>query len=216
MVDQKMTMTGLGEMALGVLALIVIISIIPMIGSSIDTAASVPRDTAATGVLAFTSNVSNGELVNITYGTAVYRFEFNTSGNPDEAAVLTANAIRVNASDIGSWNTSVRASGNLTAAMNANASVAALLTAVNTTNTTTITADATGTAYNAVALSENGAGIAWSHATLTGGVDGSAWSGDDIPTGSGMWAVLGPFIQLAAIILIVAGFLTTLKGLKKD
>ncbi len=46
---------------------------------------------------------------------------------------------------------------------------------------------------------------------------GSAWNATentDIPTGAGMWGTLGPFIQLAAIILIVAGFLTTLRGLK--
>ena len=48
---------------------------------------------------------------------------------------------------------------------------------------------------------------------------GSAWNATEntnIPTGAGMWGTLGPFIQLAAIIVIVAGFLRTLRGLKSD
>jgi len=36
----------------------------------------------------------------------------------------------------------------------------------------------------------------------------------NIPTGVDLWTTVGPFLTLAAIILIVAGFLTTLKGLK--
>jgi hypothetical protein len=89
MVDNKMTMTGLGEMALGILTLIVIVSIVPLVGNSIDSATSIPA-----------------------------------------------------------------------------------------------------------------------------GSDWNATENTDIPTGAGMWGTLGPFIQLAAIILIVAGFLTTLRGLK--
>lgn len=115
---------------------------------------------AASGTFTFSGNVSNGELANITNGAAVYRFEFNTSGNPNLATVLTANAIRVNVSDIGSWNDSIRASGNLTAAINANASTAAILTAANTTNLTTLTADTAGTSGNSITLADNAANIA--------------------------------------------------------
>ena len=42
MVDKKMTMEGLGEMALGILTLIVITSMIPLIGYAMDTAGSSP------------------------------------------------------------------------------------------------------------------------------------------------------------------------------
>lgn len=128
----------------------------------------------ASGVLTFSGNVSNGELVNITNGNAVYRFEFNTtingSGTP---ACLTTNCIPVNLNPSYNvfYNTSVLASGNLTAAINANASVAALVTAVNTTNTTTITADASGSSYNSIGTTENGAQTAWGSSTLIGGGD---------------------------------------------
>ena len=104
MTDKTLTMTGLGEIALGILTLIVIVSIMPLVGNSIDSATSTPG-----------------------------------------------------------W--------------------------VNESN----------------------------HAE--GGLPGSEWNGTvnpDIPTGAGMWGTLGPFIQLAAIILIVAGFLTTLRGLKGE
>lgn len=127
----------------------------------------------SSGVLTFSGNVSNAELVNITNGAAVYRFEFNTTNNGTTIVCQTTNCIPVNLS--GSYpamfNHSWLASGNLTAAINANASVAALVTAANTTNKTTITAVASGKSYNSIATSENGAAIAWGAATLTGGGD---------------------------------------------
>lgn len=134
----------------------------------------------AGGALTFSGNVSNGELVNITNGAAVYRFEFNTTGNGSAEVCKTTNCIIVALSQTAGteaspnpnvYNSSVKASGNLTAAINANASTLALVTAANTTNKTTITAVASGKSYNSIATSENGAAIAWGAATLTGGGD---------------------------------------------
>lgn len=134
----------------------------------------------ASGALTFSGNVSNGELVNITNGAAIYRFEFNTTANGSNAVAITTNAIVINLSRTAGttaypnplvYNNSYLASGNLTAAINANASTLALVTAANTTNKTTITAVASGKSYNSIATSENGAAIVWGAATLTGGGD---------------------------------------------
>jgi hypothetical protein len=117
--------------------------------------------------------INNGELINITNSNGnVYRFEFNTSGNPNLATVLTANAIRVNITSGSGHNTSILASGNLTTAINANTSTSALVTAVNTTNLTTLTFTSTGIIGNSITLSDNAINIASSG--MSGGVEGTA------------------------------------------
>jgi len=72
-----------------------------------------------------------------------------------------------------------------------------------------------GTTGNGVGTTDTVIG-GWAAATLTGGVNVTAWADENIPTGYGLWEILAPFLTLAAIILIVAGFLTTLKGLKNN
>jgi len=162
---------------------------------------------AASNTLTFTGNVSNGELVNITYGDAIYRFEFNTSHPNNGTDTLTANAIRVNLTT--GYNFSWLASGNLTNAINANVSTAAIVTASNTTNVTTLTADSVGRFYNSLyATSENLASASWASTSLTGG--------KDIVYGqSSTISYAGVVIPLMGILLMVVGFvmlLATVKG----
>ena len=210
MANKTLTMAGLGAMAIGAILLIVIFAIIPLIGEEVDGAVTIPSDTQATGVLTFSGNVTTGELVNITIGGTTYAFEFNTTGTG-----VTAGYINVDVS--GGYNTSVLASGNLTDAINNNATLAALITAVNTTNTTTITADAAGTTANGYGTTETGAQTAWASTTMLGGVTGSQWDSNtntDLPTAVGFWESVSPFITLSAIMLFVGGFIGTLKGLR--
>jgi hypothetical protein len=150
--------------AVGAITLFVTSQVVDITGTPSGTSS-----TAASGALTFTGNVSNGELVNITNGVAVYRFEFNTTAAGSAATCLTTNCVIVNLTP--GYNSSVKASGNLTAAINANVSVAAFVTAVNTTNTTTITADTAGSAGNSIGTVETLAAASWGAATLTGGSD---------------------------------------------
>lgn len=131
----------------------------------------------ATGTFTFSGNVSNGELVNITNGAAVYRFEFNTTNNGSAIICQTTDCIPVNLSGVIEtgmkapiyYNQSYLASGNLTVTINANASTAALLTAANTTNRTTLTADSAGLNGNTITLSDNAANVASS--PMSGGAE---------------------------------------------
>jgi hypothetical protein len=208
--EKQMTMAGLGAMVLGVVLIIVLFGIIPTIGESIDTAVTLPTDTDATGALTFSGNVTTGELVNITANSVVYTFEFNTTGTG-----VTDGYINVDVS--GGYNTSILASGNLTDAINNNATLATLITAVNTTNTTTVTAVTAGTTANSYATTETGAQTAWASATLTGGVDGSDWDSStntDLPTGAGFWVTISGFVTLSALMLFVGGFIGVLKGIR--
>jgi len=210
MANKVMTMAGLGAMVLGTVLIIVLYGIVPMIGYQIDTAVDIPTDTKATGALTFSGNVTTGELVNITVGGVTYAFEFNTTGTG-----VSAGCINVDVSS--GFNTSVLASGNLTDAINNNATLAALITAVNTTNTTTVTAVAAGTTANGYGTTETGAQTAWASTTMLGGVSGSDWDSDtntDLPTGHSFWTTLSGFITLSALMLFIGGFVGVLKGLK--
>ncbi len=141
---------------------------------------------AATGSLTFTGNVTTGEMVNITNSGTTYTFQFNTTGN----GTTNPSYIPVNVSN--GYNTSIRASGNLTTAINNNATVAAFVTAVNTTNTTTLTADTTGTSGNSIGTTETLAQASWAAGTLTGGTAAiTAW---DLLT-----VVIWGFIVLIAV-----------------
>lgn len=148
-------------------------SIVLFLTNSIVTLTGTPSgatEATASGTFTFSGNVSNGELVNITHPNgSVYRFEFNTTNG---STCLTTDCIPVNLTGVEPtgrwWNQSWYASGNLTAAINANATVASFVTAANTTNITTITADAPGAGWNSVVLSDNAANVASSG--LSGGV----------------------------------------------
>lgn len=119
---------------------------------------------SATGALTFTGNVTPGETVTING----YVFQFSTIVNGPE---VPSNYINI--SLVSGYNSSVRASGNLTDAINNNATVVAIVTAVNTTNTTTLTAVPIGTLGNSITTTENMTNGSWAAATLTGGLDAS-------------------------------------------
>lgn len=189
--------------AASILTIAVVFLLAPMIGGSFENSGpTLATDTAATGILTFSGNVTTGELVNITAGGVVYSFEFNTTGTG-----VTAGCINVDVS--GGYNDSVNASGNLTDAINNNATLAGLITAANTTNTTTITADVIGETANGYATTETGAETAWGSATMTGGVTGSAWdsaSNTNLPTGADFWTDNATFITIV-VIAIMAGLI---------
>ncbi|MDP1614760.1 MAG: hypothetical protein Q8L68_03090 [Methylococcales bacterium] len=52
--------------------------------------------------------------------------------------------------------------------------------------------------------------------TKTGGSQWNATVNPSIPTAAGTWASLGGIIKVAAIIVIIGGFLQTLRGLRQD
>ncbi len=146
-------------MVIQLVIVIVLVGIIGLVGIYIDDKiadkTALTDISAKTGTFTFSGNISNAELVNITYGSAVYRFEFNTTSNGNVGCVTT-NCIRVELAT--GFNKSALASGNLTAAINNNASTAALVTAVNTTNVTTLTAITGGTAIT-ITLADNTANV---------------------------------------------------------
>jgi len=91
----------------------------------------------------------------ITYGSAIYRFEYNTTtilgdGAPGHTCQI-ANCILISANNT---NNSAQGASLLTAAINANTSAAAIVTATTSSNTTVITSDLTGTTGDSIVLSE--------------------------------------------------------------
>ena len=171
----KQSMNDILDLVLGAIIAFLIIGYLGPIGvqSMVNaTGFNDGQSAAAIGSYTFSANVSNGELVNITNGVNVYNLEFNTTAH-STIACITDNCIPVNLTGTGDimWNQSVFASGNLTTAINGNATLAALLTAVNTTNLATITAVTAGSAGNNIALSDNAAGVA--SVGLSGGRDAS-------------------------------------------
>lgn len=166
------------------------------------------RGAYATGNISFNGNVSNGELFNITSGTAVYRFEFNTSvASP--SICLTTNCIIVN---VYNTNTSVASAVNLTAAINGNASVAAIVTATDSTNVTGLTYVSRGTAGNSVALSDNGALFNVSGATLLGGLEDV--TGASAQTNINNYVIIT--LPLMGLALMILGFSVLIVTLRKS
>ena len=212
----SMTMDGIGQMAFGVLALIVAFTIIPIVGSELDASVTIAADAYATGTLNISGNVTCGELVNITSAEGVVTyFEYNVTDEPSCADKNTAYDDVVLARF---QNTSTIAATNLTAAINANATVSALVTATSTDGIITVTSDVVGTIGN-IPVSENLANGAWSSATLLGGTDGSDWSSThnaSLPTAVDFWESVGGVLKVGAIIIIVVGFLKTLRGMREQ
>lgn len=207
----KLTMAGLGAMVLSVTLIVVLYGIVPVIGYQIESAITLPTDTQAVNRLVFSGNVTTGELVNITAEGVVYAFEFNTTGTG------TSDPVFINVDVSSAANTSILASGELTDAINGNATLAALITAVNTTNQTTVTAVAAGETANGYTTTETCANAAWGTATFECGVTGTQWddsTNTDIPTGYNLWTTLGGFITLSALMLFITGFIATLKGIR--
>ncbi len=218
MVNPQATMTGIGAIAIGVLVLVVAFTIIPVVGDQIDQAITIQGDETATGTLTFSGNASCGEFINITTaaGTKI-TFEMNITSGSQAGCV----AKREWADDVVmayNYNTSTVAATNLTAAINANATISAVMTATNpSAGVVVLTHTVTGTTGNSVATTETATAASWAVATLTGGVDGSDWNSEhntNIPTGVDLWESIGGILKVAAIILIVGGFLKTLQGIR--
>ena len=203
----KQSMNNILDLVLGAIIAFLIIGYLGPIGiqSMVNaTGFNNGQASAATGTYTFSANVSNGELVNITNGANVYNLEFNTTAH-STIACITDNCIPVNltgTSDI-MWNQSVFASGNLTAAINGNATLAALLTAANTTNLTTITADTAGSAGNNIVLSDNAAGVASSG--LSGGRDSSQGAAIIYTVFTTVMPIIAAIVFFVIIIFIVRG-----------
>ena len=200
MANKVMTMAGLGSMVLGVVLIIVLYGIVPMIGDQIDTAVDIRTNTQATGTLSFTGASAVNNIVNISSET--YTFTNGTGG-----------AFNVDVgSDAGNASYS---NSQLVAEINVNST---LVTAVdNSDDSTTVTSVIPGTTGNAYGTTDNVTNAAWASTTLSGGIDGSNWDADtntDLPTGSGFWITLSGFITLSALMLLVGGFIGTLKGIK--
>lgn len=206
MANKVLTMAGLGAIAIACITLIVAYSIIPMIGEEVDNAITLPTNTAATGTFTSTTNLSKAEMdtntTTINISTETYTFTNGTNA-----------AFDIDVS--GGNNNSSQIIALFVAEINANST---LVTAVdNGDNTTTVTAVVQTAAGNAYATTDNATGQAWSAATLSGGVTGSNWdsaSNTNMPTSFGFWESISPFITLAAIMLLVGGVISTLKGLR--
>lgn len=120
---------------------------------------TISNEVKSTGSFAFNGSnfSSDGSLaaptltsITLTYGSAVYIFEFNTTtlGSP---VVQTTNAILVANTNT---NNSLGGATNLSTRINANASAAAIVTASLSGNTTIVTSDLTGTTGNSIVLTE--------------------------------------------------------------
>lgn len=212
----SMTMDGLGQIAIGVLVLIVAFTIIPIVGSEMDKSVTVPGDAYASGTLTISGNVTCGQLVNLTdrNGVVTY-FEFNITNEPSCAAKNAAYDDVVLARF---ENTSTIAATNLTAEINTNATTSAAFTATSSLGVVTLTSDVIGRVGN-LAVSENLANGAWSAATLTGGQDGSNWNSShntNITTAVDFWESVGGIMKVAGLIVVVSGFLKSLKGIRSQ
>lgn len=164
--------------------------------------------TRASGSLTFSGNTTTNELVNITNGVAIYRFEFNAS-YMGPSACNTNNCIIVN---VNNTNTSIISATNLTNAINNNASVAAFLTASNSvTNVTRLTYISRGTVGNAITISTNGLNITTSGSTLSNGVNDVTGQASQTSLNDYVTVTL-PLFGLALMILGFAVVFISLKG----
>jgi hypothetical protein len=183
-------MDMLSGIAVGLLALVIIFSIVMTIGPKLEDVAAIDKPAYATGTLTFTGNVADTETV--TIGGIVY--EFDNEGN------ITAGNVQVNVSTL----TPAVATVNLTAAINGNATSSAILTAASTATTVVLTYDTQATAGNSVATTDTVTLADFGAATLTGGVADTGWSSSDIPAPASVWSDNATFISLAAMVIIIS------------
>ena len=188
--DKRANMDMLSGIAVGLLALVIIFSIVMTIGPKLEDVAAIDKPAYATGTLTFIGNVSDEQTV--TIGGIVY--EFDTEGN------TTAGNVPVNVSDV----LPATATVNLTTAINGNVTSSAILTASSTATTVVLTYDTKTTAGNSVATTETISYASFGAATLTGGVADTGWSSSDIPAPASVWSDNATFISLAAMVIIIS------------
>ncbi len=189
--DKRADMDMLSGIAVGLLALVIIFSIVMTIGPKLEDVAAIDKPAYATGTLTFSGNVVDAETVVI--GGVTY--EFNASG-----AAATAGNVEVNVSDL----LPATATVNLTAAINLNSTTSAILTAASTATTVVLTYDTMSVAGNSVATTETLTNAAFGAATLLGGVADAGWSSTDIPAPASVWSDNATFLSLAAMVIIIS------------
>ena len=189
--DKRANMDMLSGIAVGLLALVIIFSIVMTIGPKLEDVAAIDKPAYATGTLTFTGNVADTETV--TIGGITY--EFNSTGD------VTAGNVPVH---MNSSLTPANATVNLTAAINGNATSSAILTASSTATTVVLTYDTKTPDGNSVATTDTVTLADFGAATLTGGVADTGWSSSDIPAPASVWSDNATFISLAAMVIIIS------------
>ena len=189
--DKRANMDMLSGIAVGLLALVIIFSIVMTIGPKLEDVAAVDKPAYATGTLTFSGNVADTETV--TIGGITY--EFNSTGS------ITAGNVEVS---MLSGLTPAIATVNLTAAINGNATSSAILTAASTATTVVLTYDTKTPAGNSVATTDTVVNAAFGAATLLGGVADAGWSDSSIPTPASVWSDNATFLSLAAMVIIIS------------
>lgn len=189
--DKRANMDMLSGIAVGLLALVIIFSIVMTIGPKLDDVAAVDKPAYATGTLTFTGNVVDAETMVV--GGVTY--EINASG-----AAATAGNVEVNVSDL----LPATATVALRTAVNANTTSSAILTATATATTVVLTYDTMSAAGNSVATTDTLTNAAFGAATLLGGVADAGWSSSDIPAPATVWSDNATFLSLSAMVIIIS------------
>jgi hypothetical protein len=190
--DKRANMDMLSGIAIGLLALVIIFSIVMTVGPKLEDVAAVDSPAYATGTLTFSGNVVDGETV--TIGDITY--EFNASG-----AAPVGDNVEV---PMFSGLTPAIATVNLTAAVNGNATSSAILTAASTATTVVLTYDTQTAGANTVATTTTLTNAVFGAATLLGGVADAGWSSSAIPTPASVWSDNATFLSLAAMVIIIS------------
>ena len=191
--DKRANMDMLSGIAVGLLALVIIFSIVMTIGPKLEDVAAIDKPAYATGTLTFDGVVSDNETV--TIGGITYEFDTNLT-----ASEITAGNVEVDIADTAAATATV----NLTAAINNNATSSAILTASSTATTVVLTYDTKTAAGNSVATTDTVTNADFGAATLTGGVADTGWSSSDIPAPASVWSDNATFISLAAMVIIIS------------
>lgn len=192
--DKRADMDMLSGIAVGLLALVIIFSIVMTIGPKLEDVAAIDKPAYATGTLTFTGDVADTETV--TIGGITY--EFNSTG--------TIGAGNVEVPVHGALTPAV-ATVNLTTAFNTNTSSAAnaaVMTAASTPTTVVLTYDTQTEAGNSVATTDTVTNAAFGAATLLGGVADAGWSSSEIPAPATVWSDNATFLSLAAMVIIIS------------
>ena len=195
MVDAKMVV-GLTTAAL---IIIVLFAIVPLIGTTIDSAVTIQDNVQATGTLTFTGASAVNNIVNIS--TETYTFTNGTGG-----------AFNV---DVGSdAGNATYSTSQLVAEITANST---LVSAVdNGDDSATVTSVAVGTAGNAYGTTDNLTNAAWSGTTLSGGIAGSDWNSNvnsDLDSPAQSWTTFLGLLILAFLAVIIGIVIKAFRGI---
>lgn len=181
------------------LVIIVLLSVTPMIGSTVDDVSNIQDNVQATGTLTFTGASAVTNIVNIS--TETYTFTNGTGG-----------AFNV---DVGSdAGNATYSTSQLVAEITANST---LVTAVdNADDSLTVTSVLTGSAGNAYISTDNLTNAAWGATTLTGGVDGSNWNSNvnsDLNSPAQSWIIFVGLIYLAFLAVMISLIIRAFKDM---